>query len=361
MNTTRLLLQVGFACAIGTFLPAASCDGGDVNRYGCPEAETCSPKTEDGLHFVGPRIGEGILDFGEVKTLAQGGTEHVQLEIGDGEKRRPFQLRFDAELAGPAHVESRAGNTLVLRGDDGGPDFLRIVDPGDDDALFDRVLVDSAPLATIGLTRSFGDWVTGTPSDADMLFAPGGTAIVALAASDGRALVDESMRLAGAGAQVAWDQVQIGNLSPGKHTLTATAAGRTAELAFDVVAGPDRLVRLFGADTLEQGSAELVCYGAMLGSRYVHVAWSIEVTNAKVEPSTLVGCVFFTATATGAIQIHATGGSLSVDESIAVTPSKRARPVTREQAIAAAMRGLAPRITVGDDLGERAALSQQLD
>lgn len=325
-TTTRLLLQAGIACASGMFLPAASCDGGDVNQYGCPDGETCSPATEDGLHFVGPIIGEGILDFGEVKTLARGGTETVRLEVGEGDARAPFARAYDAELAGPAHVESRTGNVLVLRGDGGAPDFLRIVDPADDDALYDRIRIDSAPLATIGLTRSFGDFRAGTPSDADMLFAPGGTAIVALTSADDRALVDESMRLAGDGvAQVAWDQVQIGNLAPGTHALTATTAGRTQQLSFQVVAGPDHLARVFGRDGVPLGDSVGLCYAAQLANRNVHVAWTFQATNAELTPSRLVGCVSVKPLAAGTVQMHVTGGGLVLDESIAVTAPTHAK------------------------------------
>jgi len=326
-TTTRLLLQAGFACAFGTLLPAASCDGGDVNQYGCPDGETCSPTTEDGLHFVGPIIGEGIFDFGEVKTLATGGTEAVRLEVGDGDARGPFTAAYDAELAGPAHVESRAGNVLTLRGDSGAPDFLRITDPGDDGALYDRIRVDSAAVATIGLTRSFGDWVAETPSDADMLFAPGGVAIVALASADGRALVDGSMRIAGPGVtQVAWDQVQIGNLAPGTHALTATTAGRSQQLSFQVVAGPDHLARVAGSDGVPLGDSEALCYTARLANRYVHVAWTYTATNAEVTPSRLVGCVTVKPLAAGTMQVHVTGGGLALDEAIAVTAPTRAKP-----------------------------------
>ena len=343
MMNTRWLLQAGFACAIGTFLPAASCDGGDVNQWGCPDGETCSPETEDGLHFVGATIGEGFFDYGQVKTVARGGTETVRLEIDDGEARAPFALDYEAELGGPAHVESRTANVLVLRGDTGGPSYLRIVDPADGDALYDRVLIDSAPVARVGLSRTLVDLLTATPDDADLLYAPGSTAIVGLASADGRELVDDSMRLAGTGImQVAWDQVQIGSLAPGMHSLTATTAGRTEQLAVRVVAGPDRIVREYGNTTVEHGSNIFVCYAAMLGDRNVHVAWSFRVDNGAIEQSEFEGCISVKATAAGTIGVHVATGGLSLDESIAVTPPTRARTVSS---------------TVAADRGERAALS----
>ena len=340
---TQTIVQAGLACAIAVFAPAASCDGGDRNVGGaCPDQEVCADGTEDGLHFVGPIIGDGFFDYGELKTIAHGGTQTVRLEVTADHAREAFDLPYDAAIDGAAaHIETQQANVLVLRGDASEDDYLRITDPADG-ALYDRIRIATREVGRIGLARSLADLLAKTP--------------------DGLRVVDDTMVITGAGVtQTKWDELQLGNLGVGSHPITVVAAGRTSTIQIPVAAGPDRLELAFGdgAD-LELGSHRVVCFAAFLGARYIHVPWTFEAENADVEATRFEGCVDLVARSTGTVTIHAQGGGLAIDRTLtAVMPP--GKPQTRRAAAAAELRAFvasqAPgELHFGDTAGERAAM-----
>ncbi len=322
------LATAGLAALIAVFSPAASCDGGDRNQLGaCPDQETCSPSTDDGLHFIGPRIGEGVLDSGEVKVLAVGGTQTIRLEQSLDGVRTPFDLAYDAAIDGTAAtITSRRENTLVLRGGAPSDDYLRITDPADG-TLYDRIRIESQPITQMTLGPTFVDALAGTRDATTMLFAPGSSAYVRLHAAPGYAVVDESMQISGSGVtQTRWDQVRLPNLAPGLHPITVVAGGQTRQIEITVVAGPDRLEKSWGPDKLEVGAKNVICYGSFLGTRYVHVPWSFSADNADVAPSYLEGCVQVTAHTVGTVVIHVRGAGLAIDHPVASVRAVRSKP-----------------------------------
>lgn len=327
MNSHRLA-HVGFAAAIAVFSPAASCDGGERNQSGvCPDQEVCSPETEDGLHFLGPTIAEGLLDPGDVKTLATGGTQAISIELSLDGTRSPFDLAYNATIEGTAAtIEARQANRLVLHGGAPSEDHLRITD-ATDGTLFDRIAIRSQAITKIGLSRTFIDALSGIPADNSILYAPGATAYIQLRGSPGYAVVDDSMQISGPGiTQIRWDQLQLGGLTPGVHSITVVAGGQTAQVPISIVAGPDRLEFSWGATQLEVGEPRIVCYGGFLGTRYVHVPWSFTVSDADVEASYLEGCVNVTARRTGTVVIHVRGGNLVLDHAVSSVRAVRSKP-----------------------------------
>ena len=349
MSSTNVqrITQLGFAAAIAVFSPAASCDGGEREMSGtCPDQEVCSPETEDGLHFVGPIIGEGLFDPGDVKLVATGGTQTISIEVSLDGVRTPFDLAYDATIEGvAATIETRQANRLVVRGGaSGSMDHLRITDPIDG-TLFDRIAIGSQAVTRIELSRTFIDAMSGIPADNSFLYAPGSVAYIQLRGNPGYAVVDEGMQISGSGVtQIKWDQVQLPDLAPGMHPITVVAAGQTVQLQLPIVAGPDRLEESWGTTVLEVGEPAIICYGAFLGPRYVHVPWSFTADNADVEPSYLEGCVNVTARKAGAVVVHVRGGSLVLDHSRSSVRAVRSRPLANPD----------PAAEVGTD-GERAA------
>lgn len=331
MSSTNVqrLAQAGLAAAIAVFSPAASCgDGGYRNQTGaCPEGEVCSPETEDGLHFVGPIIAEGLFDSRGVKPLATGGTQSIAIELSVDGERSPFDLAYDATIDGTAAtIEARQANLLLLRGGAPSEDHLRIKDPSDG-TLFDQIAISSQAITKIGLSRTFIDVIAGIPADDSILYAPGSSAYIELRGAPGYGLVDESMQISGSGiTQTKWDQIRLGNLAPGPHPITVVAGGQTAQLQVTVVAGPDRLELSWGGTQLELGVPHIVCYGSFLGTRYVHVPWGFNADGADVEPSYLEGCVNVTARKTGAVVIHVFGGGLAIDHTASSVRAVRSKP-----------------------------------
>lgn len=318
-----LLLRAAFAAAIFTFAPAATCDGGlrDQNDGVCPAGEICDEGTPDGLVFVAPLIGEGFFDSGEVKTMATGGTQTVQLdtEAADG-TLSPFTLPFVGTVDGNTiTIASETANVIVLRAHSAASGaYLRITDPANDE-LYDEVAIASADLAQVSLTDSFARAIAGSAAaDGDVpLFAPGAQGIVGLASETGIALVDDSLVLAGPGVtQRAWDEFTVGNVAPGAYELTATSAGHPFTLGYEVGAAPDRVDLPFGGDSLQAGAGELLCFTAYAGARFMYVPWTVTATGADVATTAFAGCFTVTPAAAGPVVLHVHAGTLAVDRTL---------------------------------------------
>src|SRR5262245_50831648 len=282
-HATRIVL----ASLLALFLPAATCGdpyAGDVSSYGCPRDQTCSDKIPNGLHFKGAFLDDFLLDdlFGKDRVIpanAVGGVQTVALELDHGAR---FGLRFGADVdRGDLVVSSQSGNRLELAGVREGFGKLRILDPGDGNALFDQVTVVSRPVGKFALARSLGELGSGN-LNAPVLYASPAPLVVGIEAADGERLVDEGMQISGAGVeQIEWDTAWVA-LPPGTHTVTATAGGVTGTLTFEVARGPDRLTRIFKEETeLDVGIGRDLCFGSFLGTRFIHSPWTFALANAR--------------------------------------------------------------------------------
>src|SRR6185312_12992433 len=71
---------------LALLLAVPACFGGErANTGQCPDGETCSPKTPNGLEFIGADLA-GTLDLSGPSPTAIGGTQSVALQYdrGDG-------------------------------------------------------------------------------------------------------------------------------------------------------------------------------------------------------------------------------------------------------------------------------------
>ena len=347
---TNLLLRGALAALVLPFTTAASCDGGYRDTVGeCPEGETCSAATPQGLHFRGAVFGEGFFDVGNVKTMALGGTQEVHVEIADDQGgRAPFLLPFEVDIDGPsAAVEAAADDAFTLRATATGDANVRLVDPATGE-LFDRIRVAALPIESISTQMSVSVAVDTAFAHAgpSTRYAPGATGYVRLAAANDLSLVDTSARITGEGVtQTRWDRFVVGDLPVGPHTL-AVAAGGGAPVAvpFEVTL-PDHIVGSTG--NVIQGEPTLVCFVAHRGDEAVHAAFE-EYTSAQgtIERTSYDGCVNLTADILGPVTVHVRASGLEAD--IVMTSVAKASART-------APGGIEP--SIGDTAGERAAAS----
>jgi hypothetical protein len=346
---TRTLFQLAFPTSIFFFTSASSCDAGDRALTGaCPEGEVCDPATEEGLHFRGAVFSESLLELGDVKTLAVGGTQLVRIfDVDDRGRHIPLDLPFDATVAnGAAIVEAKHDSALVLRGAAGAEGFLRITSPASN-ALFDRTMIAARTIETIALAPTF----TVASDSVDFLYAPGSRGVVRLSA-DGSALVDEGASITGTGiTQHSWDSFMVGNLAPGSHTLAVRAGDRDLTTVTFEVGHADSLHEVFGSQTIQRESSGFVCFGARAGARGVHVDWSFEADNATVDESSLSGCVNLQHTGGDEVVVRAFADGLSISVTMAVEASS-SKPQRAETAVAQR------RFSIGNTAGDRAALRE---
>lgn len=347
----RTLIQLAVPTSIFFFTSASSCDAGDRALTGaCPEDEVCDPATEDGLHFRGARFAESLFDFGDLKTLAVGGTQQVRIfEVDDRGRHVPLALAFDAEISdGVAVVEAQHDSAIVLRGDAEAAGFLRI-QAADSGALFDRTTIAARAIGEIRLEPTFDVAFDARDS---FLYAPGAPGVVRLAATpDGGRLVDESATISGPGiTQHAWDAFSIGDLAPGTHALEVRAGDRGATTVTFEVGHADSLHRTIGSDSVLREGRGWVCFAARAGDRGVHVAWRFETDNATGEQIGLNGCVNLEHTGGDTVTVRAFADGLTTSVTMNVVEK---RQVPRLEDVAArTLRPFAARDTAGD----RAAL-----
>ena len=345
MMTTRHLARLGLAGASFLLLPAYSCEGGDVNQHGCPDGEACSPDTPNGLVFLGTHPDPLILDLGDVKITAVGGTQHVTLEMGDD--GTALALPYRASTGSAFAIADQVDNVVTVRGLEETVDMLWIKDPAG--LLYDRLHIVARPVASIEHERTTEDsFEPGAPAQ---LYAPGSVAYIGLHDWDDDLIVDDSMQIAGVGmTQVAWDMVRVGDVAPGTYSIDVTAAGQRKRFALEVAAAPDRVAPVFAPDRAAAGSTSLACFGGFLGARPMHVPWTFTADNADVAPITLEGCITITPRAPGELAIHARSGALATDLTIPVDP---AATRTRRDPAATLPPHLLRRVSLGDPAGER--------
>jgi hypothetical protein len=304
--------------------PAAACTGGErANSGQCPAGETCSPKTPNGLHFIGNQLADDLNLVGPSPT-AIGGTQDIALQYDPGDGVLvPLDLPFTADDMGGAGVKvvSTSGSVVSVTGKGSFTNYLRILDKADG-TLFDRKQLTGAALDTVDLLPLNLERV---PAHAQLAFAPGDFDIAIglfgqVQESGGPAeerIVDSSMTLVLAGAtKTAWDTLHNTGATPGTRTLTVTAGDKPA-LSIDVVvvATADQVAPLDAPQKLVTGVAADVCFTATSGTRtVVGLPWTFTVDGVSEAAATFApNCITVTTQKTsGTVSINgAAGGQMA--------------------------------------------------
>ncbi len=320
----RIVARLALASGLFFFTTASSCDAGDRALGGsCPDGEICDPATEEGLHFQGPIVGEGLFDSGEVKTLAVGGRQDVRVFDTDNlghhvALTQPFTPTFDD---GGITIERTQANVVTLRGNAAADGLLRI-NSADSGELFDRIRVAAQPIASVRLSPTL---VILFQDGADsVLYSPGAAGFVGLQSTAG-SLVDEDTTITGAGiTQRSWDSFTIGNLAPGMHQLSVTAGDRASIALTFEIGHPDSVISLFDNEIVRPRPA-FVCFGALAGTRPIHAAWTFEADGGTIEDSGFEGCTSVRAGAGDSVTVRAVADGISTELVLQVVESRSKR------------------------------------
>jgi hypothetical protein len=236
-NGTSWTKTVGWLATAGATVGSVALLGcGDLGTRAttgmCPEGETCSPSTPDGLRFYGPSL-SGTLDNG-AHAIAVGGTQSLRFE--DARVLSQPLPAHSSVSSDPSVLEvvSSAQRSVVLRGVASGASLLRVVEP--DGRLLDRISIPVRALATVAVARPL--LVNDTRPFA---FAPGTQRVgFRLLDAGGGALVDEGL-VFGTSALTytvhGWDEVELQLPASGAASMPLTAAGRSFEVPVPI-AGP---------------------------------------------------------------------------------------------------------------------------
>lgn len=329
----RLLALLLVSPLAAAALPA--CTGGDrANTGECPQGEICSPKTPNGLHFIGADLVD-TLDLVGPSPTAVGGSQSIALQYdrGDG-VLIALDLPYQALTSGSTGVTVTAtsGSVVSVAGQASGSDYLRITDT-DGRTLFDRKILDAGTLDTIELVPSTFEHI---PADADLAWAPGtfdiGIALYGKVGSmEHQRLVDDSMALDLAGAtQTHWDTLHLANAQPGTSTLMVTAGDKPAA-PIDIVVTPnaDSVTPDQAPTAVVTNQVTDVCFIAVTGSRtLVGLPWTFMVDGTAAAAGLAPNCVGVKTTkTTGTVAIVANAGGKST--SLQLPVSTMARQVTR--------------------------------
>lgn len=305
-------------------IPAAACTGGErANSGQCPAGETCSPKTPNGLHFIGNQLADDLNLVGPSPT-AVGGTQDVALQYDRGDGILvALDLPFTADDMGGAGVKvvSTSGSVVSVSGQGSFSNYLRILD-ADDGTLFDRKTLTGASLDTVELLPMNLERV---PAHAQLAFAAGDFDIAIglygqVQESGGpteERIVDSTMTLDLAGStQTAWDTLHNAGATPGTRTLTVTAGDKPA-LPIDVVvvSTADQIAPLDAPQSLTPNVASDVCFTATTqGRTIVGLTWNFNVDGVSTAAATFApNCISLTTSRTsGTVSVTgAAGGQMA--------------------------------------------------
>ena len=312
-------------------LPA--CTGGQRANTGvCPEGETCSAKTPNGLHFIGNVLTDDVVLAGPSIT-AIGGTQDVALQYNRGDGLLiALDLPYDTDDDGGAGVtvDHTNGSVVTVRGVGANTNYLRILD-ATDGTLFDRKALTAAPLTRIALVPTDDERV---PTGAELAWVPGTTTIgVALLGPAQERLVDTSLQLALAGStRLAWDSVQLPNATSGTYSLAITAANQPATSSDVVIIDhADSVAPIDPPTIVAANAATLVCFGALASSRYlIGLQWTFQVDGNPVTPpggANASNCAsILTAKTTGNVLVQAAAGGQQATLTLPVGGSARTAP-----------------------------------
>jgi len=309
---------------LASLLLVAACTGGERASTGqCPTGETCSPKTPNGLHFIGNQLADDLNLVGPSPT-AIGGTQDVALQYDRGDGILiALDLPYTADDMGGAgvKVESMSGSVVSVSGQGSFTNYLRILD-ATDNTLFDRKQLTGAALDTVELLPMNLERV---PAHAQIAFAAGDFDIAIglygqVQESGGpteERIVDSTMTLDLPGAtKTAWDTLHLAAAAPGTSTLTVTAGDKPA-LPIDVVvvSAADQVAPLDAPQSLMTNVAADVCFTATSGARtVVGLPWNFTVDGVSEAHATFApNCISVTTQKTsGTVSVvGAAGGQMA--------------------------------------------------
>ncbi|MFT3693327.1 MAG: hypothetical protein QM831_09325 [Kofleriaceae bacterium] len=316
----------------------------------CPAGETCSPKTPNGLAFVGASFSDTFEITGPSPT-AIGGTQNIEIQLYNDGQDLDLPYTADDDGAAGVKVDHQAGPIVSIVGMNSRSNYLRIVDASNGE-LFDRKMLTGASVDTVKLVPTTTETV---PANMELAFMTGnvelGVALSGAVQEDSgpqqERLVDESMQLQLAGAtQKAWDALELPSAQAGTYSLSVTAGNRpAATLDVPVVDHLDLLVTDADNDTsIVHGQSALVCFDGITASRYVAgLTWHFLVDNTDTA-SSLGNCIMITPLA-GQNSVTVVGSAAGMSATATLSVGNSARRGT-----ARAAKKLAP------TAGERAAM-----
>lgn len=284
---------------LASLLLVAACTGGErANSGQCPAGETCSPKTPNGLHFIGNQLADDLNLVGPSPT-AIGGTQDIALQYDRGDGILvALDLPFTADDMGGAGVKvvSTSGSVVSVQGQGSFTNYLRILDASDG-TLFDRKQLTGAALDTIELLPLNLERI---PAHAQLAFAAGDFDLAIglygqVQESSGpveERLVDSTMTLDLPGATPkAWDTLHLASATPGTRTLMVTAGDKpAAPIDVVVVSAADTVAPLDSPASLQTNVTADVCFTATANGRtVVGLPWTFTVDGvaglAGIEPN----------------------------------------------------------------------------
>lgn len=240
----------------------ASTEAGERAQDGaCPAGETCAPETPDGLLFEGAPL--GTWPVSTAHTIAAGGRQTFRITYPGG---AAFDLPFVAKVSAGGHrIVATGADRAVVAADTETTGYLRVLD--DAGQLYDRLSIDSAPIAAITAAPSYAAAYPQIEPTRWAAFA-GGEATVALRLTDrnGRRLVDEGLALRGPtpAARTGWDSFTLTTGPAGVIALSVEAGGGAArEVRVPVVDVVDEVTVPARRQTGVGGDVD-VCFTAWL-------------------------------------------------------------------------------------------------
>lgn len=296
-------------------LPA--CTLGDRALGGCPDGEVCSDKTPEGLQFVGTAKAGDLFTSGPGPT-AIGGTQEVQIEDREG---NPLGLSFLADGKPAFSVAHSDANIVTVTGKLAGNSYLRILDPADD-TLFDRFLMDAAPLDHVDFVS--GDLFEVQTTGLSLAYLTGERNIsFGLFDAAGNRLVDTSAVFQVAGAtNIGWDTVHLSAHVAGTLSTPVTAGGHEQPPLDLVIVDSIEDIQTINAQSEVALGVTDVCVEGLAQGRHVVGIDEWTMTFAGNDSTSVDGCFQLTTTALGPLTVHMAAAGAEKDIQLTVVRSQ---------------------------------------
>lgn len=316
------LAFVAVVSAGGCALPGVRAEGG------CPIGEVCSDQTPDGLFFQGTAPGDGFA-IG-VTTTAKGGTQTIQVLLGNTEGSLPLDQAFDAATSNVtvASISSVEPPNVIVRGESAGTSSLRLLESGTN-KLLDQLSIQVAEI----------DKVTLFPKESFLFSQDDGSPwallsgakvplVVQLKAKNGDRLIDETLTLTPASGAVtpkSWDVFEITAPATGDASFSIQAGKSPFTVKAPVVAAIDDIIlSRFQAEISEDNKLgvstdHLVCFlGKSAGLTTLGATWTFTgtptITFSEQDADTKLwpgNCTALKGTAVGPAKLTVTASGVS--------------------------------------------------